>query len=252
MGMQRKRVQQGYTIIEVMLFFAVTGALMLGVLGSASIGVNTQRYNDAVNTFQAVVQQEFTNATNVVNTESVNTLCSTLVGTTRGTSDCVIIGRLMTIANNGDITKANLVGTEPATAPASTAREIGYVAAYNPVIDSESIETGKMSWGTNIQRAGLTSGANVSVLIVRSPRSGNVYSYVRHSAPIIESTTELQRYINDELVTQASPQNAEEQYMCVDRSGWVLTPVRVITLSPYASGPSGVGVIEEKPEANCS
>ena len=67
------RREQGFTIIETMLFFGITGALLLGILGTASVGVNTQRYSDAVNTFTSIVQQEFTNVTNVVNDRSIET-----------------------------------------------------------------------------------------------------------------------------------------------------------------------------------
>ena len=100
-----------------MLFFGVTGALMLGVLGSASVGVNTQRYSDAVNTFTAIIQQEFTNATNVVNTKSVQNMCGAGDDSElpRGISNCAIIGRLMTVDEEGNIARSNLVGEDPGT-----------------------------------------------------------------------------------------------------------------------------------------
>lgn len=249
MGKQGKRGQHsrmgGYTIIEVMMFFAVTGLLMLGVLGTASVGVNGQRYTDAVNTFQATVQQEFTNATNVINTESTTDLCSSLSGDIRGTSNCVIIGRLMTVDDSGDVIKSNLIGTAPPADAMTSDTEIKVIADYQPFIDTTSQERSQMSWGTRILKN--DTGSSVSLLIVRSPRSGNVYSYVRHSGSIITNTDQLQEYIAElvgESVT-ANPANSSEQYMCVDRSGWVLTPVRVITLAAYASGPSGVGSVEE-------
>lgn len=235
----------GYTIIEVMMFFAVTGLLMLGVLGTASVGVNGQRYSDAVNTFQATVQQEFTNATNVVNTGSTADLCEGVTDDNRGTSSCVIIGRLMTIDSDGDIVKSNLIGRNPPAEAGAGATEIELISEYGPQIDTASQEQSKMSWGTKILKN--DTGSSVSLLIVRSPRSGNVYSYVKHASSVITSTDELQEYIPELVAASrtANPANASEQYMCVDRSGWVLTPMRVVTLAAYASGPSGVGAVEE-------
>lgn len=244
MGAQYKRGAHGYTIIEVMMFFAVTAALMLGVLGSASLGVNAQRYNDAVNTFVAVVQQEFTNATNVVNTKSTQTICTTLTGAERGTSDCVILGRLMTIDSSGKIVKSNLVGTVPSAAVAGTATEIAVIKSYGPVIDTQSQDTETMSWETKIEKTNAPGGSNVSLLIVRSPRSGNIYSYVQHAESVIDSDARLDAMLTGLVGPNPPANNARDQFMCVDRSGWVVTPTRAVRLSPYTSGPSGVSAID--------
>jgi type II secretory pathway pseudopilin PulG len=218
---------RGFTIIEVMLFFAVTGALMLGVLGTASIGVNTQRYNDAVNTFTAIVQQEFTNVTNVVNTKSNTTMCTSASNTNRGVSGCVILGRLMTIDSDGDMVRSNIISTTtPSAPPAASTRELAVVRSYNPRIDTTTQEDGQMNWGTRVLKN--SNGSNVSLLIIRSPRSGNVYSYVVHSNTGVASN--VNDLIDDILGGAAN--NSRDQYMCVDRSGWVASSTRVVKLAP--------------------
>lgn len=219
---------------------------MVGVLGSASLGVNSQRYNDAVNTFSAIVQQEFTNVTNVVNTKSVQNMCGsgTDVEQQRGVSDCIIMGRLMTIDDKGDIVKSNLVGRVPGVPVSASATEIEVIRSYDPLIDTASQETERMSWDTKIEKASAPDGSFVSMLFVRSPRSGNVYSYVVHSNQVVSNKTQLDELIVS-LVGQASnPQNSRDQYICIDRAGWVVTPTRVIKIAPYASGPSGVSIAD--------
>jgi prepilin-type N-terminal cleavage/methylation domain-containing protein len=79
----KRASHSGFTIIEVVLVLAVSGFLLMIVLGSASVGVNTQRYRDSVNTLAAIVQQEFTNTTNPMNTKSVDEMCE---GTTDANS----------------------------------------------------------------------------------------------------------------------------------------------------------------------
>ena len=225
------------------MFFAVTGALMLGVLGSASVGVNTQRYNDAVNTFTAIVQQEFTNVTNVVNAKSIDNMCGAGPGNERprGISGCVIIGRLMTIDDQGAIVRSNIVGQDPGTAD-ETDSELEVVKSYLPKIDTSSKEIDTMSWSTKLERGNPLSSSAASILIIRSPRSGNVYSYVIHATSDIISNDSQLRTSIDNLIN--SPTNSTDQYLCVDRAGWVASPAKAVKLAPFASGPSGVSSIE--------
>ena len=249
MGTQSKTSKLGFTIIEVMLFFGVTGALMVGILGSAMVGINSQRYNDAVNSFAAIVQQEFTNATNVVNTNSVDSVCSGSSDDSarpRGISQCVILGRLMTIEPNGDILRSNLVGKEPSGEISATDSELDVVLSYEPKIDTQSQESGQMNWETKIEKNSSPGGSNVSFLIIRSPRSGNLYSYVLHSSSsVIASNPALEGALENLAASSSNPQNAKDQYMCIDRADWVVSPARVVKIAPYASGPSGVSTIEE-------
>lgn len=256
MGTKIKRAEVGYTIVEVMLFFGVTGALMLGILGTATLGVNAQRYNDAVNTFAAIVQQEFTNATNVVNTESIDSLCDGTTNATqpRGVSSCVIMGRLMTIDSTGKIERSNIIGKEDTSAVlSSTASELDVALSYRPTIDTQSKEVNEMNWDTNIEKSTFPGGSNVSFIVLRSPRSGNLYSYVIHdpASPISNNGALVSAFENLKNDPNG-PQNAKDQYMCIDRSGWVLTPTRVVKIAPYTSGPSGVSTVENSSGTLCN
>lgn len=222
---------------------------MIGVLGSASVGVNTQRYSDAVNTFNAVVQQEFTNVTNVVNLKSIENMCGAGDDSERprGISDCAIIGRMMTVDGQGNIVRSNLVGMDPGTADDDdTELEVirSYMGEGRPIIDLASQEQDTMSWETKLERGNPLAPTYASVLIVRSPRSGNVYSYVIHSASSIITNDEQLRDSVSELISTSPAPNSRDQYMCIDRSGWAVTPARAVKLAAYASGPSSVSITD--------
>lgn len=63
MGRKMKKTQaetkQGFTLIEVMLVLAITGLMLLGVLGGTYTAVRTQRYNDSVTTFAEKLRQVY-------------------------------------------------------------------------------------------------------------------------------------------------------------------------------------------------
>jgi hypothetical protein len=238
MSVHLKRASySGFTIIEVVLFLAVSGFLLMVVLGSASVGVNTQRYRDSVNTLAATVQQEFTNVTNPINTKSVDNMCegSTDAEEPRGISNCVIIGRLMTIADDGAITESNLIGAEPAVEFDEDEPEAEVIRAYEPKIDTATQEAETISWGANLEFGNPPSSATASILILRSPRSGNIYSYVFSN--VIGSDSQLEASLN------ALPSREDAHYLCVSRTSLIATPAQAVKIAPFASGPSGVSVV---------
>ena len=56
----------GFTLIEVILFLAVSGAVIIGafVVGN---NINEQRYKDSVMTFESSLQNLYSDATNISN-----------------------------------------------------------------------------------------------------------------------------------------------------------------------------------------
>ena len=229
---------KGFTIIEVMLFLAVSGALAAGVLGGSSVAINNQRYVDAANSFKAVVQEEFINTTRVANLRDANTNFTCPADPTsearpRGASDCVIVGRLVSIATSGEMTRSNIIGVEPTvpTTPAP-ANDIEAIKAYQLTIDMLGQETTEMSWGTSIRRGGEENQA-ASIIILRAP-SGNVLSLVDTQA--ITSNDGLKDYIN-------SANNSQPKTLCVATSGWTVAQMQAVVIPAYASTPS---VVEQR------
>jgi hypothetical protein len=149
----------------------------------------------------------------------------------------------MTVDNQGDIVSSNIVGSDPGTSD-DTDTELEVIQSFTPKIDVESLEKDEMSWETKVERGNPPVGSYASIMLLRSPRSGNIYSYVTHSSTGVITSSEQLRTRIGELIGASPSVNSVDQYLCVDRSGWVVTPAKAIKISPYASGPSGVSIVE--------
>lgn len=227
------RGHKGFTIIEVMLFLAVSGALAAGVLGGSSVAINNQRYVDAVNSFKALVQEEFINTTQVVNSRVGNPTCLADTGPSkpRGASECVIVGRLMSIDANGQITRSNITGEEPDSAALSgVTNDIAAIGLYRLTIDTSDQSVSEMSWGTSIKRG--DANQPVSIIILRAP-SGNVLSFVQPKAITLNSDLPTAANI-------ATFANSQSKTICVDTSGWTVAQLQAIVIPAYTSTPSAV------------
>lgn len=62
---RKKPIKLGFTIIEVMLFLAVTGFLIMGIMAGTGVSVSRQRYNDSVQTFTQFLREQYSSVTNI-------------------------------------------------------------------------------------------------------------------------------------------------------------------------------------------
>jgi type II secretory pathway pseudopilin PulG len=178
--------QTGFTVIEVMLFLAVTGLLAIGILVGSGITISQQRYRDSVTSLKSYLQQQYSEVGNVINGRDKTWTCDSTgavsevpSGEARGTSDCVILGRFITIDVAGTkLNASNVVGYRVPSAPvgASDIAEIAsnYRLASSP-IDQNSEE---VSWGAQIVHPGTPPAPMpLSLLIIRSPLSGSIMTF---------------------------------------------------------------------------
>lgn len=54
-----ENTKQGFTLIEVMIFLAVSGLLLVGVMGGTYSAIASQRYNDSVRSFSEFLRQMY-------------------------------------------------------------------------------------------------------------------------------------------------------------------------------------------------
>lgn len=180
-----KRVNHGFTIIEVMLFLAVTGALTVAVLVGAGVSIGQQRYRDSVNSLKSFIQSQYSEVTNVVNDRAQNWTCdangnATQIqngGEVRGTSDCVILGRLVTVDTTGKaLTASNVIGNRTSGAPEAES-DLEELNNYNMTVSSINSEASEVSWGAQIVAPRTTNPQAMSIFIVRSPLSSGVLTF---------------------------------------------------------------------------
>jgi type II secretory pathway pseudopilin PulG len=194
----RTQTRSGFTIIEVMLFLAITGALTVALLVGSGAAIQRQRYRDSVNTFKGLIQEQYSQIANVVNSDLEHKAC-TEDGTTlhlngspqaRGTSNCLIIGRFLLIEPKA-VTAYNLIGLPP-DVDATDDDDNTVLRSYTIGYEGEP-EKYEVAWGARIVKPNSNDEVTASVLIVRSPRSGSILTYVAdgdHLSSISEMITD--------------------------------------------------------------
>ncbi len=201
---------QGFTIIETLLFLGVTGVLAVGLLVGSGAAIGQQRYRDSVNSLKSTIQQQFSDVANTTNARSDDWSCDSSGnasqgpgGQTRGTSDCVMMGRVLTIKDGVTITASNVVGYR--TAGATGANDIAELAMYNMTPLTIDQDVTEMNWQSVVVQPHTATPASYTVLILRSPLTGSIKTFVVSNASTYSNL--------NALVTAANQSN--ENILCV-------------------------------------
>lgn len=236
--------QKGFTIIETMLFLGITGLLVMGILVGTGASINTQRYRDSVSSLKSILQKQYTNVSSVSNDRTSGWYCnssgqvveSESGGTPRGQSDCVLLGKLITPLSSDTITVRDVIGYAPASS--ASANDLESLQLYNlqisPVDYSE--ETYKIEWGSRLTPPESNDDASFSVLILKSPVSGVVRTFINPSAVVADNNIKS-------LVSQSSID--ESLLVCVDSQGLFNSGKIAIFITAGATGPSGIETLGE-------
>ncbi len=162
----------GFTIIETMLVLAVTGALITTLLIGVGSSINAQRYRDSVVSLQSILQKQYSEVANVNNTASG--VCKP--GVPRGQSECVIIGRYITSNDDQKLTiKTVYLDKMPSTIAGQSDTDILKSGSGVTFASFSTFETYEVEWGV------LLEPKKFSILIVRSPSSGVIRTFINDS-----------------------------------------------------------------------
>ena len=186
------KTQTGFTIIETMLFLAVTGMLATVILVGSGVAIGQQRYRDSVNSLKSYVQQQYSEVTNVVNSRDKSWTCDAngnaieadaLGGQARGTSDCVLLGRYITVDETGTkLTSSNVIGYKASGATTAVNDILELTTNYKLTASPIDQDTVDVSWGAQIVKSKTTAPMPLSMLIIRSPLSGAVMTFTAEGA----------------------------------------------------------------------
>lgn len=183
--------KKGFTIIEVMIFLAISGLLLLGVLGGTYASIATQRYNDSVRDFAEFLRQTYGE---VISPESLGAAN----GDFGGNSDTkAIYGKVIVFGldknstsdvNPSTVYTATLVGdTTIPTGSDGFLDELedvkarlfcGVSDAAGNVINDTTVDAYTPLWESRIvvPGGGLNDVLEGTVIIARSPTSGTVHT----------------------------------------------------------------------------
>lgn len=188
------KTQRGFTIIETMLFVAITGALLITLLAGTAVSIQRQRYSDSVNSTQSFFQQQYNEVLNVVNSRQGQEACDSAENLVRpatgaaaeapGASRCIVMGKAIEVptsdADKNSLTTYMIVGNEPATVD-SDASDDEIIRSYRPALVRLVGSTKyQIPWDAQIVGTTQDNAERTPVnrlLLIRSPKSGVTYSY---------------------------------------------------------------------------
>lgn len=219
----------GFTIIETMLFLGITALLIMGVLVGAGTSINVQRYRDSVSSLQSILQKQFSEVSNVSNDAAGDPACS---GAERGQSDCVILGRFVTSADSKTLSIKSIIGTIPA-APVASTNDVDVLKSYNIQVSAANSENYDLEWGSSITSQVPSNPIVFSMLILRSPASGSIRTFVSGDTlnPVLDG--DVGGLIDDSNL-------ARSVTMCVDSNGLFNGGKSSVIVTSNATSASGI------------
>lgn len=185
--------QAGYTIVEVTLFVAVSGLLLLVAVVGTGTTIRTIRFTDSARSLTTYVQKQYDALINGVNSRPGDISCNSGTITNFdqdvGTSNCLVMGKLLvTQTDSSEITAYNVVGTEPSN-PNYSLNDETLISQFQPrVVTLAGTETYDIPWGAFVsgQERDSDNKATNAIALIRSPRSTRVvqYSFSTDETPI--------------------------------------------------------------------
>lgn len=244
----RTSEQAGFTIIETMLFLAVSGFLIITLMAGTGMALAIQRYRDSVVTLQTYIQDQYAEVLNVRNERDGSQSCNNAVISdtpgSRGQSSCVVIGRYVGIVDD-TISSSSVVGYGT---PNPDSSDFEALQQYNLSIFDSSTDTRNLEWGARVAwpRAGggsrsPTTPRSLAMLIVRSPLSGVVYTFTANEFgdTLSPDASELRSMIR---LTPQPPNllGRAERRLCIDAGGFMPGSPMGVVIKERASNANAI------------
>lgn len=170
---------KGFTIIELTIFLAISGMLLLMMFfGTGSI-VSRQRFTDTTDSLQAFFQSQYDEVTNGVNVSSATTACGG--SALAGQSDCLLVGKLLTIRPGENYVQANYIISKPHVSRVTTDPKDELDNANLSVVTDGQILY-ELKWGARVawstrsllNGTGRDTSSMNSAAFIRLPKSGRI------------------------------------------------------------------------------
>lgn len=194
----------GFTVIEVVLFLAISGAMAIALLAGVSTAIQRQQYRDAVHSFAGFLSDQYSKVLSVENDRRATDACAlSSRGSERGQSDCVIVGRhVMKAAGQQRYVARTVIALRDG--PASGSGQWRYALSG----DSADYD---VPWGVKTKLGGEAEEGPVTFLLLRRPENGDLV--LRTASAIAQSVQDLTDLVG------AHGQHDRE--ICVYDDGWL-------------------------------
>ncbi len=188
--------RDGFTIIEVMIFLAISGLMLtMALIGSGNLA-RQARFSDTVNSLHSTLQKQFEDVANGVNTRATGSAGCSSGSPLPGSDNCLLLGKVISFDDDGgsDITIRYVTGT-----PATTNALMTDLFMSNPQARTDGQSTIELAWGATFQVAsrytapsdlnnsdprklGDPSRARINnIAFIRSPNSSQIVTYFFYS-----------------------------------------------------------------------
>ena len=213
------RLRRGFTMIEVSLFLAITGALFIAVTAGVQNSIAQQRYNDSVQNFVEFLRSAYAETMNVQSADN-------------GRSEQAIYGKLVTFGESqgleGNDSKGgggnrifvyDVIGDAEGNVGNQVISALIGVGANVIVANNDGsavapagiVESYLPRWASSIEPACSDAACEyepikAAVLVVRHPRSGTVYTYTMNGRTV--EVNEAISRANDQVRSGNSAEDA--------------------------------------------
>lgn len=244
---------KGFTVIEILLFLSITGLMIATMVTSTSVSLNNQRYRDAVVSLKMVIQEQYSALSSTQNDRSSEDKCSVAgVSETekyRGQSECEIVGRYMVIKDS-KYTLYPVLAYRYTDNKSPTGTDISYMqdeSYFRMAVDVESMETESLEWGVRIawptagsEKKSPTTPRNIGILFIKSPDSGQVYTFTSNTVPSDLSVVSEDMLRNMIKSSANTPDGQGARSICVNSNGFAVQANSFIYINPYAASASAI------------
>lgn len=235
----------GFTIIETMLVLSISGVLTIGLVAGAGIAIAQQRYRESVLAVQSFIQDGYNLTTVIENgntdatancTQSALNEVAAGTGQPRGTTDCLLVGRFITIRPDGALSamrSANVIAYQTGDEDSTTDADLtaNYSFRVSPIDQLERT----IPWQSYLTQPGSSANSNASILIMRSPQTNTMLTYSSSSAIADAAITTLIQDVN----------RTDMRTLCVANDSWVAGKRQAVQIQPNASGPGSIAIPSE-------
>jgi type II secretory pathway pseudopilin PulG len=256
------RTLAGFTIIETMLFLGISGLLIVSLIAGTGASLNVQRYNDAVETFKSVLQQQYADLSNVQNDRDSNWSCESnavpsttgSTPTSRGQSDCILVGKYMRIEDN-KISTYQVVGNQKSSPTTSSNDILSLKNNYVLSVSRVNVDNSTLEWGTQIAYPATDGGSpyykptnprKMSILFVRSPDSGQIYTLTNSDDLVPDDVNISSASLASMLVSGAGIPGQGSRLVCVDSGGLLNNGNRGIRIRSFAATASAIETVSNE------
>ena len=253
--------QDGFTIIEISLFFAVSGLLLMTMLTGIGLAVQRQRFSDAVNSTQSFLQQQYNETQITLNDRDNTNDCGSSVDP-KGTSNCLVIGKIVDLglenpgAEESTIISYRVIVNQAGADDAAIAvPPLTDLAMLNDpslntraIKDSNNDSSFTLPWGAKLSSirdsAGsetlLGSGPVRYILLLRSPINGLISTYKLSSSAELFNPSETSKSLTTggnaivPFSPSTNPPASPSVKACIN-SGDVSNAKALLTIKPNGS-----------------